>query len=135
MAQIGLKCAFCGHKQVWKLQNVRAMVGSRQDTSNQKSNGSTLLLIGMTSSFVPLKLRPCDIHNKASVRNSKNHRNICWEIQKSSQRNTITHPTIIPDICRPRHPRRGCKNFKVRGIFSIFNTKGTPVEYCRMCVI
>ena len=27
------------------------------------------------------------------------------------------------------------KNLKVRGIFSIFNAKGAPVESCRMCVI
>ena len=41
----------------------------------------------------------------------------------------------IPHICHPRHPRRQCKNVKVRGIFSISNVKGTPVEFCTQCVI
>ena len=36
---------------------------------------------------------------------------------------------LIPDICRPRHPRRGCKNFKLRGIFSIFDVKGTLLNF------
>ena len=38
---------------------------------------------------------------------------------------TLRHTYIIPDICHPRHPQRQCKKFKVRGIFSTMNEKGT----------
>ena len=49
---------------------------------------------------------------------------------------SLSHSGIdIPHICRQRHQQRWCKNLKVRGIFSIFNVEGTPVESCRMCVI
>ena len=42
---------------------------------------------------------------------------------------SLSHSGIdIPHICRQRHQQRWCKNFKVRGIFSIFNAKGTPAE-------
>ena len=35
----------------------------------------------------------------------------------------VKHHAFIPHICHPRHPRRQCKNVKVRGIFSILNAK------------
>ena len=43
--------------------------------------------------------------------------------------------TYVPHICGQRHQQRWCKNFKVRGIFSIFNAEGTPVKSCRICAI
>ena len=39
----------------------------------------------------------------------------------------------IPDICQPRHPRRQCKNFKVRGILVCNFTYS--VYFCTQCEI
>ena len=42
---------------------------------------------------------------------------------------------IIPHICRPRHPRRGCKIFRVRGVFFPYKTRKEPLWNLVECVL
>ena len=87
-------------------------------------------------SIMFVKVPPFDIHIKFAI--SLAFYDKCQNFLLSSVLSVHIENTLqrlIQHICHRRHPRSGCRNFKVRGIFSIFYAKGTPVESCSICII